>query len=88
MRAVADRLDVAPNALYSHVPSKTALVDAVLDDVLADVSTEPAEGGSLASLHTLLHATLEVLWAHPHLVPLYVSRQGAGGRTPNAWASS
>jgi AcrR family transcriptional regulator len=35
MRALARRLDVAPNALYSHVPGKTELVDALLDDRLA-----------------------------------------------------
>ena len=34
MRALARRLGVAPNALYSHVPGKTELVDALLDDRL------------------------------------------------------
>ncbi len=33
MRALARRLDVAPNALYSHVRSKTDLLDALLDDL-------------------------------------------------------
>ena len=32
MRALASRLAVAPNALYSHVENKTALLDALLDD--------------------------------------------------------
>ncbi len=39
MRAVAQRLGVAPNALYSHVADKTELVDGVLDRVLAQVET-------------------------------------------------
>jgi AcrR family transcriptional regulator len=37
MRAVARRLGVAPNALYSHIEGKPALVDAVLDDVIGEI---------------------------------------------------
>lgn len=81
MRALARRLDVAPNALYSHVESRTALLDALLDDLLAGVAppraTQP--GDALAQLMT---STYEVLTASPDLVPLYLARQGARG--PNA----
>lgn len=83
MRALADRLGVAANALYSHVESKTALIDAVLDDALAGVAEPAADGqGATAGLHALMTSTLELLLAHPGLVPLYVARQGARG--PNA----
>jgi len=76
MRAVAQRLDVAPNALYSHVPSKTAL----LDDVLASVQT-PAQdiGDPTVGLHQLMTSAYHVLLTHPGLVPLYLARQGARG---------
>ncbi len=84
MRTLARRLDVSPNALYSHVPSKTALIDEVLDDVLAEVQapiwddvTEPSSG-----LHALMASAHDVLLAHRDLVPLYLTRQGARG--PNA----
>lgn len=83
MRAVADRLGVAPNALYSHVASKAALIDDLLDDVLAEVEAPPAgveDAG--AGLHRLMASTYEVLLAHADLVPLYLARQGARG--PNA----
>lgn len=83
MRALAERLEVAPNALYSHVASKTALVDDLLDEVLGQVEeptldTEDPAGG----LHALMASTYEVLLAHRDLVPVYLARQGARG--PNA----
>ncbi|GAA3384145.1 TetR family transcriptional regulator [Cryptosporangium minutisporangium] len=44
MRTVAARLGVSPVPLYSRVGNKEALLDAVADEVLADVAPEPAEG--------------------------------------------
>lgn len=82
MRALAGRMGVSPNALYSHVESKTALVDGVLDAVLAEVVAPDATGDPAAGLHAVMASTYEVLLAHPGLVPVYVARQGARG--PNA----
>ena len=83
MRALAQRLGVSPNALYSHVASKTALVDDVLDDLLAEVEApDPATADPVAGLHALMASTHAVLLAHPDLVGLYLARQGARG--PNA----
>lgn len=79
MRAVADSLGVSPNTLYSHVTSKTDLVDALLDDVLAAVDVPPADEDATAGLHAIMASTYEVLLAHPDLVPPYVARQGARG---------
>ncbi len=81
MRSLAERLGVQPNALYSHVASKAALVDEVLDDVLAAVE-EPEATDPRAALHRLMMSTYDVLLEHPDLVPLYLARQGARG--PNA----
>ena len=80
LRALARRLSVAPNALYSHVASKTALVDELLDDLLGTLAP-PAEDAPdpVAALAGLLHDTYDVLTAHPDLVPLYLARQGARG---------
>lgn len=78
MRAIARRLEVSPNALYSHVENKTALIDSVLDDVLADVRTPDGED-QIAGLQELLGSTYDVLIAHADLVPLYLARQGARG---------
>lgn len=83
MRTLASRLDVAPNALYSHVANKTELVDALLDDVLGEVSVPSTDlSDPRAGLHHLMASTYDVLVAHASLVPLYLSRQGAHG--PNA----
>lgn len=83
MRTLARRLGVAPNALYSHVASKTALIDDVLDEVLASVEApEPDSDHWQAGLRTIMASTHAVLLTHADLVPLYLARQGARG--PNA----
>jgi len=80
MRRVAKRLDVTPNALYSHVPSKTALLDDVLDDVLASVQAPARDiDDPSVGLHQLMTSAYHVLLTHPGLVPLYLARQGARG---------
>ena len=80
MRALAARLAVRPNALYSYVASKTDLIDDLLDDVLADVEApDPDVDDAAAGLHAVMASTYHVLLAHPDLVPLYLARQGARG---------
>jgi AcrR family transcriptional regulator len=80
MRAVAERLQVAPNALYSHVGGKGELADALLDDLLAQVAVpSPPVTDPIAEIHALMNAVHDVLLAHPQLVPLYLARQGSRG---------
>lgn len=80
MRALARRLQVAPNALYSHVPSKTVLLDDLLDELLASVEVPaPDVADPVAGLHALMSSTYNILTARPDLVPLYLARQGARG---------
>ena len=80
MRALADSLGVAPNALYSHVASKTALIDALLDATLADVEAPAHEmEDPITGLAQLMISTYDVLMSHPDLVPLYLARQGSRG---------
>lgn len=82
MRALASRLGVQPNALYSHVASKDALLEDLLDDALAAVDEPPsAEADWQAGLRSLMLSTYAVLLARPALVPLYLGR---GARGPNA----
>ncbi|MBB3039036.1 TetR/AcrR family transcriptional regulator [Hoyosella altamirensis] len=82
MRAIARVLGVAPNALYSHTPSKQALIDELLDDVLAAVPS-PTEEDATQALSTMMTSTYDTLLRHGELVPLFLARQGARGR--NAW---
>jgi AcrR family transcriptional regulator len=78
MRALARHLDVAPNALYSHVKDKTDLLDQLLDDTLAAVAA-PREGPPRAGVETMMTSTYDTLTAHPELVPHFLRRQGARG---------
>jgi TetR/AcrR family transcriptional regulator, tetracycline repressor protein len=82
LRAVARRLGVAPNALYSHVASRDDLVDAVLDDVLGDVAL-PAEAlqrrDPAQAVRAVMLDCYDALLRHPGLMPSYLQRQGARG---------
>lgn len=86
MRTLAQRLDVAPNALYSHVANKTALVDLVLDDVLADIAVPEMRRRTTDeardALRTVMTTTFDVLVRHCDLLPAFVERRGSRG--PNA----
>lgn len=85
MRRLAAELGVAPNALYTYFPDKTALLDALLDAVLADVAVPPiprgtpdgtAPGGWQDGLTALMRASRRALLAHPPLVALLLARPG------------
>ena len=56
MRSLALRLDVSPNALYSHVESKTALIADVLDGLL--MMTEENWGDKREELAELLRSAV------------------------------
>ena len=81
MRRLADALGVMPNALYTYFPDKAAILDAVLDNVVGDVS-RPRSGRSWRQgVASLMTAYRSVLLAQPGLIPLTVSRPMMG---PNA----
>ncbi len=70
MRGLAERLGVAPNSIYSHFADKAALVDAVLDDLLAEipaplVTVGPWQDGIVA----LMAASRDALLRHTPLLP-------------------
>jgi AcrR family transcriptional regulator len=85
IRAVAARLGVSPNALYSHIDGKDGLLDALIDDALAAVRRPATDAADpLTALSALLRSTYEVLGERAELIPVYLLRQGATG--PNARA--
>lgn len=82
LRAVARRLGVAPNALYSHIASRDKLLDAVLDAVLGEValpSTAMVRRNPAKAVRALMLDSYDVLLRHPGLMPSYLDRQGARG---------
>jgi AcrR family transcriptional regulator len=82
MRRLASHLGVAPNALYSHYPDKSALLDAVLDSLLSEVeATGQDKTDWQAGLVHLMTASREMLLDHANLLPQLMSRPMRG---PNA----
>ena len=79
MRRLASALGVAPNALYSHYPDKSALLDAVLDSLLSEVDVTGAEDADWqAGLVRLMTASRQVLLDHAVLLPQLMSRPMRG----------
>jgi AcrR family transcriptional regulator len=79
MRRLADRLGVAPNALYTHVRGKADLIDGLVDQVYAGLELHPDLGGDWAQqLATLSQVVREHLLAHPAVVPYALQQPGLG----------
>ena len=79
MRRLADRLGVAPNALYTHVRGKADLIDGLIDQVYADLTLEPDPSGDWTQqLTTLSQAVRAHLLAHPAVVPYALQQPGLG----------
>jgi TetR/AcrR family tetracycline transcriptional repressor len=79
MRRLADRLGVAPNALYTHVRGKADLIDGLIDQVYAGLDLDPDPTGDwtqqLASLSQSIRAHL---LANPAVVPFALQQPGLG----------
>jgi TetR/AcrR family transcriptional regulator, tetracycline repressor protein len=80
MRSLAAELGVAPNALYSHVGSKSELIDALIDSLLGGIEA-PEGGGWRESLIEIMDASRRLLIEHPGLIPVFLSQPSRG---PNA----
>jgi len=79
MRRLADRLGVAPNALYYRVRGKADLIDGLVDQVYADLDLEPDPSGDWTQqLTTLSQAIRAHLLAHPAVVPYAIQQPGLG----------
>ena len=79
MRRLADRLGVAPTALYTHVRSKADLIDGLIDQVYAGLTLNPDPSGDWAQqLTTLSQQVRDHLHAHPAVVPYALQQPGLG----------
>jgi TetR/AcrR family tetracycline transcriptional repressor len=82
MRRLAVELGVMPNTLYTYFPHKEALLDALVDHLLAGVEAgDPAEGDWREGLVRVMDSSRRLLLAHPQLVSVFIARPGVG---PNA----
>jgi TetR/AcrR family tetracycline transcriptional repressor len=79
MRRLAGELGVTANAVYSYFTDKSALLDALLDDLLGGIEVPAAAPSDWTGpLVAILRQTRQVLLAHAELIPLYLSRPGRG----------
>jgi AcrR family transcriptional regulator len=79
MRRLADRLGVAPNALYTYVRGKADLIDGLIDQVYAGLDLDPDPSGDWSQqLATLSQAIRAHLLAHPAVVPFALQQPGLG----------
>ena len=81
MRRLADAVGVMPNALYTYLADKGAILDAVLDDLLGDVKRPRRRVSWSQGLVSLMSSYRKLLLTQPGLVTLTVSRPMYG---PNA----
>jgi TetR/AcrR family tetracycline transcriptional repressor len=79
MRRLADRLGVAPTALYTHVRGKADLIDGLIDQVYAGLTLTPDPAGDWTEqLTTLSQQIRDHLLAHPAVVPYALQQPGLG----------
>jgi AcrR family transcriptional regulator len=75
MRRMGRALDRDPMRLYRFASSKDELLDGVVELVLGELRVPAAESGNWEDvLRRTAHAYREIALAHPHVVPLLVTR--------------
>lgn len=79
VRRIATRLGVVPSALYKHVPDMDALVDAVMERVLADIDFEvPADDPWRTRAETVAARLRAGLRARPGVAAVLKGRDPLG----------
>jgi AcrR family transcriptional regulator len=78
IRSVASELGVAPNALYSHITSKDALIGEVIDRIIGEVDAPSPDTEWRQGLRVLMLRSRAVLLKHPTLMPEFLSRPARG----------
>jgi len=83
MRRLGQALDRNPMAIYRHASDKDALLDGVVEHVAAELITprgpdSNGDGDWEAVLHRTAHTFRRVALAHPHVVPLLLTRPLSG----------
>jgi AcrR family transcriptional regulator len=74
MRRLGAALGRDPMILYRHAPAKAALLDGVVETVLGQLKVDPADPDWAAQLRGVARQYRALALAHPHVVPLLVTR--------------
>jgi AcrR family transcriptional regulator len=76
MRRLGAELGVDPMAVYYHIPNKEALLDAIVEAVMASIDLtvdNPSEAAEVRILRAA-HAYRDVMLAHAHALPIVIAR--------------
>src|SRR3984957_8552094 len=74
MRRLARALDRDPMIIYRHAPGKDALLDGVAETILGQLQVDSADPDWAAQLRAVARRFRALALAHPHVVPLIVTR--------------
>jgi AcrR family transcriptional regulator len=74
MRRLARALGRDPMILYRHAPNKAALLDGVAETVLARLEVDSTDSDWVGQLRAVARRFRALALAHPHVVPLIVTR--------------
>jgi len=74
MRRLGAELGVDPMTVYGHVSDKAALLDGLIELVLAEVPLPPPTGAWAKDLRAVARAARTTVLAHPHVLPLLGTR--------------
>ncbi|GIH15534.1 TetR/AcrR family transcriptional regulator [Rugosimonospora africana] len=77
VRALSAELAVSPAAIYGHVESKDAVVDLVIDHLLAEIRV-PSHGHARARVEGAAVSMMQTLQAHPGLSQAVLQRGAVG----------
>jgi AcrR family transcriptional regulator len=74
MRRLARALGRDPTILYRHAPGKAVVLDGVAETVLAQLQVDSADPDWAAQLRAVARRYRALALAHPHVVPLLITR--------------
>lgn len=78
MRALGEKLGVDPTAVYRHFPSKEAMIEAMLDQLMAEsAAIEPAGDSPRDRILSTALDLRAVFHAHPQLSTAFATSSGA-----------
>src|SRR4051794_14229994 len=78
LRRIAEALGVHPTSIYNHIPSKEAIIDGMIDGLLAEAHL-PAEVPDWRTwIREIAFAVRQVARAHPGAFTIFLRHAGAG----------
>jgi len=81
IRKLAAALEVKPMTIYHHVPSKEAIIDAMVDSVFAEIHSPPSGAGWKPAMTERANSMRAAMLRHPWAPPLMESRTTPGPET-------